>query len=79
MKMASTSLLHLLLGALALLISLVTVKGESPYKYYTWTVTYGIISPLGVPQQVQQLQFPFIETFKSLFDTQILFFVCLFV
>ncbi|KFK28370.1 hypothetical protein AALP_AA8G506600 [Arabis alpina] len=63
MKMASrtkTSLLHLLLGALALLISLVTVKGESPYKYYTWTVTYGIISPLGVPQQVILIngQFP---------------------
>jgi len=58
MKMASrktTSLLNhlLLLGALTLLSSLVIVKGESPYKFYTWTVTYGIISPLGVPQQVQ--------------------------
>lgn len=51
----TTSLLnhHLLLGALTLLSSLVIVKGESPYKFYTWTVTYGIISPLGVPQQVQ--------------------------
>lgn len=57
----TTSSLHLLLlGALALLSSLVTVKGENPYKYYTWTVTYGIISPLGVPQQVILIngQFP---------------------
>ncbi|WZZ72866.1 L-ascorbate oxidase homolog isoform X1 [Brassica napus] len=55
------SLIHLLLlGALALLSSFVTVKGESPYKFYTWTVTYGVISPLGVPQQVILIngQFP---------------------
>lgn len=51
---ATKPLLHLLLGVLALLSCLVTVRGESPYKFYTWTVTYGIISPLGVPQQVQQ-------------------------
>ncbi|KAF3499676.1 hypothetical protein F2Q69_00040244 [Brassica cretica] len=53
------SLLHLLV-ALALLSSLVIVKGESPYKFYTWTVTYGIIYPLGVPQQVILIngQFP---------------------
>ncbi|KAG2278087.1 hypothetical protein Bca52824_060642 [Brassica carinata] len=53
------SLLHIL-GALALLSSLVIVKGESPYKFYTWTVTYGIIYPLGVPQQVILIngQFP---------------------
>ncbi|CAN8251372.1 unnamed protein product [Cochlearia groenlandica] len=57
--MATTTLL--LLGSLmALLSSFVTVKGESPYKFYTWTVTYGIISPLGVPQQVILIngQFP---------------------
>ncbi|KAF8045328.1 hypothetical protein N665_5175s0001 [Sinapis alba] len=59
MKMAfitRLSLLHLLVGALAL----VSVKGESPYKFYTWTVTYGVISPLGVPQQVILIngQFP---------------------
>ncbi|KAJ0239070.1 hypothetical protein HA466_0235780 [Hirschfeldia incana] len=64
MKMAfrtRSSLLHLLLlGALVLLSSFVTVKGESPYKFYTWTVTYGVISPLGVPQQVILIngQFP---------------------
>lgn len=27
------------------------VRGEDPYVYYTWNVTYGTISPLGVPQQ----------------------------
>ncbi|KAG2327242.1 hypothetical protein Bca4012_036241 [Brassica carinata] len=57
-----SSLLHLLLllGTLALLSSFETVKGESPYKFYTWTVTYGVISPLGVPQQVILIngQFP---------------------
>ena len=62
------SLLHLLV-ALALLSSLVIVKGESPYKFYTWTVTYGIIYPLGVPQQVQstQQQFLLIDGLISLF------------
>jgi len=36
------------------------VRGEDPYKYYTWNVTYGTISPLGVPQQVILIndQFP---------------------
>lgn len=58
--------LLLLLGALTLLSSLVIVKGESPYKFYTWTVTYGIISPLGVPQQVQQQQFPFMESLNPI-------------
>ncbi|XP_028799035.1 L-ascorbate oxidase homolog [Neltuma alba] len=28
------------------------VKGEDPYVFYTWDVTYGTLSPLGVPQQV---------------------------
>lgn len=28
-----------------------TVKGEDPYFYFTWNVTYGTISPAGVPQQ----------------------------
>lgn len=27
------------------------VHGEDPYLYFTWNVTYGTISPLGVPQQ----------------------------
>ena len=29
----------------------VTVRGEDPYFFFTWNVTYGTISPLGVPQQ----------------------------
>ncbi|XP_057430475.1 L-ascorbate oxidase homolog [Lotus japonicus] len=29
----------------------VAVMGEDPYIFYTWNVTYGTISPLGVPQQ----------------------------
>eukprot|EP01018_Ginkgo_biloba_P014728 Gb_29247 [translate_table: standard] len=27
------------------------IGAEDPYKYFTWTVTYGAIYPLGVPQQ----------------------------
>lgn len=27
------------------------VQGEDPYFFFTWRVTYGVISPLGVPQQ----------------------------
>ena len=29
----------------------VAVVAEDPYIYYTWNVTYGTISPLGIPQQ----------------------------
>ncbi|GAU28920.1 hypothetical protein TSUD_59310 [Trifolium subterraneum] len=28
------------------------VKGEDPYFFFTWNVTYGTLSPAGVPQQV---------------------------
>ncbi|XP_031484752.1 L-ascorbate oxidase homolog [Nymphaea colorata] len=46
--MASSSLLVavvvLLLGA--------AVQAENPYRYFTWNITYGTRSPLGVPQQV---------------------------
>ncbi|KAJ8561314.1 hypothetical protein K7X08_027504 [Anisodus acutangulus] len=28
-----------------------TVVAESPYRFFEWNVTYGTISPLGVPQQ----------------------------
>ncbi|PIA52355.1 hypothetical protein AQUCO_01000308v1 [Aquilegia coerulea] len=45
-----TSIVHLFLGFLACL-SVLVVKAEDPYRYFTWTVTYGTISPLGVPQQ----------------------------
>ncbi|GLT66217.1 hypothetical protein SLA2020_385960 [Shorea laevis] len=51
--------LHLIVGVLAVL-RLFLVNAEDPYLYYTWTVTYGTISPLGVPQQVILIngQFP---------------------
>ncbi|PON34608.1 Copper-resistance protein [Parasponia andersonii] len=52
-------LVHLFCGLLAVL-SVFVVKADNPYRYYTWTVTYGTISPLGVPQQVILIngQFP---------------------
>jgi L-ascorbate oxidase len=36
------------------------VQGEDPYLFFTWNVTYGTLSPLGVPQQVILIndQFP---------------------
>jgi len=36
------------------------VQGEDPYLFFTWNVTYGTRSPLGVPQQVILIndQFP---------------------
>ncbi|KAF5735674.1 multi-copper oxidase type 1 family protein [Tripterygium wilfordii] len=36
------------------------VRGEDPYIFFTWNITYGTISPLGVPQQVIMInnQFP---------------------
>ncbi|KAH6761767.1 SKU5 similar 17 [Perilla frutescens var. hirtella] len=51
----------LLISILAFWSVFVTVvKAEDAYKYYTWTVTYGKASPLGVPQQVILIngQFP---------------------
>lgn len=42
----------LVCGFLAVLSSVFVVRAEDPYLYYTWTVTYGTRSPLGVPQQV---------------------------
>ncbi|KAI4385333.1 hypothetical protein MLD38_003373 [Melastoma candidum] len=38
----------------------VTVRAEDPYLFFTWNVTYGTISPLGVPQQAILIngQFP---------------------
>nr|GLL43861.1 L-ascorbate oxidase homolog [Ipomoea trifida] len=35
----------------AFLLCLSTVRAEDPYLFYTWKVTYGTISPMGVPQQ----------------------------
>ncbi|EEF38960.1 multicopper oxidase, putative [Ricinus communis] len=36
------------------------VHGEDPYLFFTWNITYGTLSPLGVPQQVILIndQFP---------------------
>ncbi|XP_042507808.1 L-ascorbate oxidase homolog [Macadamia integrifolia] len=48
--MRESHLLHLICGVLVC-FSLSLVKAEDPYRYYTWTVTYGTIYPLGVPQQ----------------------------
>ncbi|CAL5187932.1 unnamed protein product [Lathyrus oleraceus] len=56
----STSLLPLLCIVVALVVSVSLVQAEDDYKFYTWTVTYGILSPLGTPQQVILIngQFP---------------------
>jgi len=32
--------------------SVFVINAEDPYLFFTWTVTYGTRSPLGVPQQV---------------------------
>ncbi|KAL4644923.1 hypothetical protein ACB092_02G199300 [Castanea dentata] len=41
---------HFFLGILACLSGF-WVNAEDAYRYFTWEVTYGTISPLGVPQQ----------------------------
>ncbi|KAK8693096.1 hypothetical protein V6N13_070692 [Hibiscus sabdariffa] len=49
--MGNSVILHLVFGVLAVWgVSL--VNAEDPYLYFTWTVTYGTRSILGVPQQV---------------------------
>ncbi|MED6180499.1 L-ascorbate oxidase [Stylosanthes scabra] len=50
----------LFLACLFLWTSSSVVRSEDPYWYFTWNVTYGIASPLGVPQQVILIngQFP---------------------
>ncbi|KAK2372741.1 L-ascorbate oxidase protein [Trifolium repens] len=59
MERRNTSLLSLLCLVLAFL-SVSLVQSEDAYKFYTWTVTYGTLSPLGTPQQVILIngQFP---------------------
>ncbi|KAJ8764323.1 hypothetical protein K2173_006063 [Erythroxylum novogranatense] len=51
--------LYLFCGVLAAL-SVNVANADDPYRFYTWTVTYGYISPLGVRQQVILIngQFP---------------------
>lgn len=36
---------------LCLSVGAAVVWAEDPYIFFTWNVTYGTISPLGVPQQ----------------------------
>ncbi|ESW28835.1 hypothetical protein PHAVU_002G021900 [Phaseolus vulgaris] len=57
--MGSATLLHLLCFVIAS-VSVSLVQAEDAYKFYTWTVTYGNLSPLGSPQQVILIngQFP---------------------
>lgn len=45
---------------LCLLGEAMVVTSEDPYLYFTWNVTYGTISPMGVPQQAILIngQFP---------------------
>lgn len=48
------------LVSLLVCLGSVVVKGEDPYLFFTWNVTYGTRKPLGVPQQVILIngQFP---------------------
>lgn len=50
--MGGTSLLQLLCLVVASVSVSLVVQAEDAYKFYTWTVTYGTLSPLGTPQQV---------------------------
>ncbi|OIV94745.1 hypothetical protein TanjilG_12958 [Lupinus angustifolius] len=58
--MRNSIMLQLLLCFVIGIVSVFVVQGEDAYKFYTWTVTYGTISPLGTPQQVILIngQFP---------------------
>lgn len=40
-----------LVSLLCLLAGATVARAEDPYFFFTWNVTYGIISPLGVPQR----------------------------
>lgn len=48
---------RVLCSLIALLLSLAVhgVSGDSPYRFFTWKITYGDIYPLGVKQQVTLL------------------------
>lgn len=50
--MATTLLLPLLVCVVLAALSVALVKADDPYRFYTWTVTSGTLSPLGVPQEV---------------------------
>ena len=57
MKQSNLLLCKLFIGTLLFWLGSVLVKAEDPYLFYTWTVTYGTRSPLGVPQQVNSMIF----------------------
>lgn len=42
----------LLLSLAAAFLGLSVVRAGDPYLFFTWNVSYGIRSPLGVPQKV---------------------------
>jgi len=46
---------RLVLFFAGLLIVPLLVAGDDPYRFFTWTVTYGDIYPLGVKQEVRAL------------------------
>ncbi|PSS30766.1 L-ascorbate oxidase [Actinidia chinensis var. chinensis] len=49
-KMAWAISLNLFFGILAF-VSVSLVKAEDPYRFFTWEITYGTISPLGINQR----------------------------
>ena len=48
----AASAARVLFSLLGLVLPLL-VAGDDPYRFFTWTVTYGDIYPLGVKQQVR--------------------------
>ena len=51
--MEERNLKYIILEIVVLLnVSISVVNADDPYKFFTLTVTYGNIAPLGVPQQV---------------------------
>lgn len=57
--MDKTILLQLICVILVGFLSISLVKAEDPYRYFTWTVSYGTASPLGVPKQVTKMRIIF--------------------
>ncbi|KAK4759105.1 hypothetical protein SAY87_020406 [Trapa incisa] len=53
-------MVHLLCAAILGAFGVSLVVADDPYRFYTWTVTYGTVAPLGDPQQVILIngQFP---------------------
>lgn len=49
---AAAAASRLVFSFVGLLVPLL-VAGDDPYRFFTWTVTYGDIYPLGVKQQVR--------------------------